>query len=233
MEVSTPVAATSDSSSAPSGSLPTRLSHAARWPSSAMNMATFDSAPPGRRTKDESASRWPPGVGVTMTMVSPRQRTSRGAPPEPSGASTFIKNRSPPEAARPGHSFRSGAYCTYCHTKDRSPKPARSEHRSSADRGSSPAVSGRSAQGDLPRDEPGAGAALVRGQRLGDREGLLQPRLELRRGARPVLGRRVGREIPHRDDEAQCTEGAGVASALAEQDLLRCRQPGERVEELL
>src|SRR5688500_10196993 len=90
-----------------------------------------------------------------------------------------------------------------------------------------------SAQGDLAGQQAGAGAALVGRQRLRHREGLLQAGLELRRGGDPLLGRCVGREVPHGDDETERAKGAGVPGALAEGELLGGRQPGERVEERL
>src|SRR5829696_3813320 len=67
-----------------------------------------------------------------------------------------------------------------------------------------------SAEGDLAAQQAGSGAPLVGGQRLGLLQRGLEPGLELRRGSGPVRGRGVGRQVPHRDDEAVRAEGAGV-----------------------
>ena len=83
-----------------------------------------------------------------------------------------------------------------------------------------------SAQRDLPGEQAGPGAPLVGGERLGHGQRLLEAGLELRRRARPSPRPGCRRQVPHRDDETERAEGAGVPGALAEQDLLRTPTAG-------
>src|SRR4051794_13993250 len=90
-----------------------------------------------------------------------------------------------------------------------------------------------SAQGDLAGEQPGAGVPLVRGQRRGARQRLLQAFLEPGRGGRPVGGGGVGGQVPHGDDEAVRPERAGVAGALPQRQRVAGAEPGERVQQRL